>query len=461
MNKLSSTNKDFNGDNLSKYEFTISLIKECVRCDILPESFLYTIQEKIGEILKELIIKLTKGESSSITVEKAEKLIIGIWYTIDAYMNSLDNIELSIEALKNEEVSFIYKNGKEILKKDFINVKNLYEEVLQSRVLTNLDAYNDTLKGIGDFFKLYNLDYEPDECDANIDYPLAFDDWNVKGLYYMKNYLWNLYLENNICNKFENEDINLILKSYGENNDINYRDLLINIFEMSITNLVFAKLINKNSLQIKNEEFEILNEKLKNLKEGQIEITIKEIIEKIISDYNFNEFEQLYIKNYQKILIENTIRELKRNNLKNLLVITDNIKIKKDTVIVSEENVLSDKEFKNLIEEIIYSDNIYEKISIINKKIKSIKDYIDMLKSDCLFEDEYILLFMSLSKLELAILGKYVFYGEYRMDNLNILKVLSKKIETNHEWEKFYIDYLKSLSKEKLSEIEKLINEKM
>lgn len=461
MNKLSSTNKDFNGDNLSKYEFTISLIKECVRCEILPESFLYTIQEKIGEILKELIINLTKGESSSITVEKAEKLIIGIWYTIDAYMNSLDNIELSIEALKNEEVSFIYKNGKEILKKDFINVKNLYEEVLQSRVLTNLDAYNDTLKGIGDFFKLYNLDYEPDECDANIDYPLAFDDWNVKGLYYMKNYLWNLYLENNICNKFENEDINLILKSYGENNDINYRDLLINIFEMSITNLVFAKLINKNSLQIKNEEFEILNEKLKNLKEGQIEITIKEIIEKIISDYNFNEFEQLYIKNYQKILIENTIRELKRNNLKNLLVITDNIKIKKDTVIVSEENLLSDEEFKNLIEEIIYSDNIYEKISIINKKIKSIKDYIDMLKSDCLFEDEYILLFMSLSKLELAILGKYVFYGEYRMDNLNILKVLSKKIETNHEWEKFYIDYLKSLSKEKLSEIEKLINEKM
>ena len=84
-----------------------------------------------------------------------------------------------------------------------------------------------------------------------------------------------------------------------------------------------------------------------------------------------------------------------------------------------------------------------------------------MLKSDCLFEDEYILLFMSLSKLELAILGKYVFYGEYRMDNLNILKVLSKKIETNHEWEMFYIDYLKSLSKEKLSEIEKLINEKM
>ena len=88
MNNLNIINKDFDSGNLSKYQFTISLIKECVRCEILPENFLYTVQIKIGEILKELMIKFTKGESSSVTVEKAEKFIIGIWYTIDAYMNS-------------------------------------------------------------------------------------------------------------------------------------------------------------------------------------------------------------------------------------------------------------------------------------------------------------------------------------------------------------------------------------
>lgn len=61
----------------------------------------------------------------------------------------------------------------------------------------------------------------------------------------------------------------------------------------------------------------------------------------------------------------------------------------------------------------------------------------------------------------LEINNKSVFYGEYEMDKLNILKVLSEKIEINHEWESFYIDYLKSLSKEKLRGIEKLINEKI
>ena len=66
MNNLQFINKNFNASNISKYQYTISLIKECVRFEILPQNYLYTIQIKIGDILKELIIKHTKGESSSV-----------------------------------------------------------------------------------------------------------------------------------------------------------------------------------------------------------------------------------------------------------------------------------------------------------------------------------------------------------------------------------------------------------
>ena len=122
---------------------------------------------------------------------------------------------------------------------------------------------------------------------------------------------------------------------------------------------------------------------------------------------------------------------------------------------------MDDEEFRELIEEIISSDNIYEKITLINKKINSIKDYVDMLKSDCLFEDEYMMLYMSLSNLELSFLGKYVFYGEYRIEDIDLKKYLRKKINTTNEWEEFYIEYLKSLSESKLKEIENLINGKL
>ena len=92
MNNLQLINENFHASNLSKYQYTISLINECVRCEILPKAFLYNVQIKISEILKDLIMRYTKGESTSVTVEKAEKLIIGIWYTIDAYMKTFENL---------------------------------------------------------------------------------------------------------------------------------------------------------------------------------------------------------------------------------------------------------------------------------------------------------------------------------------------------------------------------------
>ena len=44
------------------------------------------------QLLNEIIMKYTRGESSSVTIETAEKLLIAIWYTIDAYLFSFDNI---------------------------------------------------------------------------------------------------------------------------------------------------------------------------------------------------------------------------------------------------------------------------------------------------------------------------------------------------------------------------------
>lgn len=160
-------------------------------------------------------------------------------------------------------------------------------------------------------------------------------------------------------------------------------------------------------------------------------------------------------------MINLTIDAIKRDNLISVLVITDKVKNDENHLIIDEEIRLDDDTFRSVVEEILESDNIYEKIEIINKNINSIKDYVDMLKSNCIFEDEYLLLFMSLSNLELSILGKLVFYGEYRMEKLDIIKILSNKIDTNYEWEELYIEYLKSLSENKLKEIENLINGKL
>ena len=232
MKNLATLNEEFNISNLSEYQYTLSLIKECVRVKILNKNYIFDVQIKISDILKDLIMKYTNGESSSVTVEKAEKLIIIIWYTLDTYIMNFETVEESIKALQEEDIKEIYDKGKKLLQKEVENTKRLYEIVMKNKLNTEMTAYNETLDSIKDFFHNYNINYEADECDVSIDYPLSIDDWNRQGVRYIKNYLWNINIENKICSYFDEGEINKLLETYGENYEIDYRDLLINIFEI-------------------------------------------------------------------------------------------------------------------------------------------------------------------------------------------------------------------------------------
>ena len=141
-----------------------------------------------------------------------------------------------------------------------------------------------------------------------------------------------------------------------------------------------------------------------------------------------------------------------------MLVITQNEKMPKNRFII-EENNLENEEFKNIIESIIEEESIFNKINIIKSKINSIKDFIDMLNSDCLFENEYIELFKSLTDIEISILGRFVFNEECRMNKLKLKDVIYSEFDINNEWEYYYIEFIKSLDSNKLISIENSIND--
>lgn len=461
MKNLATLNEEFNISNLSEYQYTLSLIKECVRVKILNKNYIFDVQIKISDILKDLIMKYTNGESSSVTVEKAEKLIITIWYTLDTYIMNFETVEESIKALQEEDIKEIYDKGKKLLQKEVENTKRLYEIVMKNKLNTEMTAYNETLDSIKDFFHNYNINYEADECDVSIDYPLSIDDWNRQGVRYIKNYLWNINIENKICSYFDEGEINKLLETYGENYEIDYRDLLINIFELVITNSIFVN-INKSpsrKLLIKKDEFNNINNKLKKLNNDEIEQLINNATNNLLKYLDIkDEFEIDYIEKYKERLVKLTIDTLKRNNLKNFLIVTNKKEDKKLNFAIDNDNKLNDEEFRVVVGNILECEDVFDKIKIIKKHINSIRDFMDILKFNCLFEDEYLELFNSLSNIELAILGKFVFYGEYRMDNLDLMKIINEKINTTYDFEIYYIQCLKEINKSRLKEIESLIN---
>ncbi|EPS52653.1 hypothetical protein CFSAN002368_05883 [Clostridium botulinum A1 str. CFSAN002368] len=69
---------------------------------------------------------------------------------------------------------------------------------------------------------------------------------------------------------------------------------------------------------------------------------------------------------------------------------------------------MANSKFKKLTEEIRECSLVEDKILLIKNNIKSLEDLVDMLNADCLFGDEYIAFFKTLSKMEIVLLSKYI-----------------------------------------------------
>ncbi len=100
---------------------------------------------------------------------------------------------------------------------------------------------------------------------------------------------------------------------------------------------------------------------------------------------------------------------------------------------------MANSKFKKLTEEIRECSLVEDKILLIKNNIKSLEDLVDMLNADCLFGDEYIAFFKSLSKMEIVLLSKYIsdlsFEYEYEkiymLSLINIFELKERRTESN------------------------------
>lgn len=134
-----------NKSNLRQNHYSISLINEGLRTRLLHRQEAYLIQTELVLIVQELIRRYTRGDSSSVAVETAERLFTSMLYALDMQMRSYERPEVALTALKSQDTRNLYKTGVERVRQCFEETRLLYYEIRRTKLDVPVDAYNTTI----------------------------------------------------------------------------------------------------------------------------------------------------------------------------------------------------------------------------------------------------------------------------------------------------------------------------
>lgn len=453
--------KKINTTNLLPNQYTISILNEGLRTGLLNNEEVFGVQRQLMSILDRLIRRYTKGESSSVMSETAVNLLASVLYAVDAYLLHVDDSEKAIYLLKKGNINNAYEQGVILIHHCLEETKHIYKEVNHNKLDVAVEAYNITIdESIPVFLKKYGIIFDAHNTMASIDYPLAIDDMSIQGVYYLKQYVTHLKLENRFCCLYDKDDIQQILGDYGKLCRFDYRIELFNIFELVLNNAIFSILSGGGANQItislnQYKQLEILFEKLD---DSQINSIILKAVNHLQNHFKLHDSQMTgYLKQCGYNLVRRIKSVVKHNQLETVVIVEKEWKTKPITSTFKASDRMSDTQFQLLIEKIMSCQKTVDKMDIIQTNFHSLHDYIDMMNADCLLDKEYQELFKTFGDMELAILTKIAFYEELRdnFEDLSSLYAIEKKPE--REWQIHFIEFIKRIHAHRKSHIEKYI----
>lgn len=175
----------------------------------------------------------TRNQSSSLPVERAQIVLESVCYTISIYLSSFSDMDSIVQVMSQSSAEELFLQGQKRLHTLFQRARVRLDEVRRTKLPTENQAYRDTIaEGLVPFFQTYDIKFAAQETPGSIDYPLhRFIPGS--GILYMVDYLDTLAMENRFCAGFGGQ-VEALLRGMGPG----YRDLLVNLFELTVTNLL-------------------------------------------------------------------------------------------------------------------------------------------------------------------------------------------------------------------------------
>ena len=402
---LQNCEKEIDEKNLNQEYYFQAFINEAYNKNLLTQLHMERIQRELFELMGREVIRYTNGESSSVPIEKAEKLLNSITYIIGFSLKEEQDIRERLRLLENEKIQSIFYRGMDRIA---VRRKKAYSLLCQIQGMTQeIDniAYKDTIKrGLNKFFHDYNIEFAAYDIPADIDYPLLFPVKEYVGFEYVEEYLYKLYLENLLTARFDSDRINLLLQGF----DREAEHMLINLYELVLINILGCQLLEKDIflLEVTTPESGWLNNKLKKISGSELSALINSAWEEIRRTLQTNEEENRYAEKALQYLMNRIRNNLQTDTLSKLFLAFPTQAAEEQEILELGEQ-MTDEILRSLIQRIGEISDVKEKVRIIKTEVHSMDDLAELLDT-CFLEEEYLEVFSMLGEAELLVLTKYV-----------------------------------------------------
>lgn len=321
MNNLEIISK-IKREDLDEKNYFKTIIEAGYENEMLTDNDLINLQIGMIGLLGKKVYRYTGSESSSIRKEVMDNINESNYYTIGLQLKTFKNPDDAIEEIKKNGLKKVYYDGRKRIDRMLDVIRVMYAKVKNNKLQTKNHIYNDTiLGGIQGFLKIYDPDFNAQDMKITADYPLYNNIvGKFEGVEFISEYVNSIYLENELCNMFENEKIERLLCSYSSK----YEDLIINIFEIVFLEVIACKLVRRNvfDLEISKSELSKIYELFKGKNKEEIAIEIIKVCNDIYDEL-IPEKENLkeYIKKNIGTIIDIIVNGIKQNTLDKVFII--------------------------------------------------------------------------------------------------------------------------------------------
>ena len=227
-------------------------------------------------LLEERIRRYTMGDSSSVPVDTARRLLESILYCLDIQRRADKNALPDSAPMKTR-----WQAGVDAAKRTAKRAKLLLLQAQRTPPPLTNTAYCDTMTALPAFFAGYDADFFAQEIPCSFDYPLCQPVSDaVLGAEYIKDFLRRLLAENTLLRAFAPETLLALYEKYY----IDYADLLVNLYlpaaEMAVLCALSAAPV--CALSLTPEQLASLNKKLLSISGAEALQTIEDAAERAL-----------------------------------------------------------------------------------------------------------------------------------------------------------------------------------